>query len=235
VQIAIVMVDGNMRIRRFTPMAERLLNLIPGDVGRPIGDIKPNFDTADLQQLIAEAVDDVKTTEREVTDHEGNRLSLRVRPYKNLENKIDGAVLAVFDTEAAHRHAETQAAWDYANALLETVHEPLLVLDVDLRVRTANTAFLQVFRVNAKETEDRLVYELGNGQWNIPKLRSLLEKVLPENEHIVGHEVEHEFPGIGRRRVRLNARRVDHGDRERDRILLAIVDVTDLPPERRKH
>jgi two-component system CheB/CheR fusion protein len=180
-------------------------------------------------------VDEVSTREREVTDREGNRLSLRVRPYKNLDNKIDGAVLAVFDTEAAHRQSEAQAAWDYADAMLELLHEPLLVLDVHLRVRKANAPFLQMFRVAPGETEGRMVYELGNGQWNIPKLRSLLEKVLTANEQITGYDVEHTFPGIGRKKMRLNARRVDHGDRDVDRILLAIADVTnDVRSERRK-
>jgi two-component system CheB/CheR fusion protein len=171
----------------------------------------------------------VSVKEQDVTDRSGNRLSLRVRPYKNLENKIDGAVLAIFDTEATHRRAEAEAAWEYANAILEAVHEPLLVLDADLRVRTANRPFLKTFQVSGEETEGKLVYELGNGQWNIPKLRALLEQVLPANEHINGYDVEHDFPGIGRKRIRLNARRVDHGDRENDRILLAMSDVSVMP------
>jgi len=97
VQIAIVMVAGDLRIRRFTPMAERVLNLIPGDIGRPISDIKPTIQGPDLEKLIAESIDSVTIKEQEVRDRNGNWFLLRIRPYKNLEHKIDGAVLALFD------------------------------------------------------------------------------------------------------------------------------------------
>lgn len=90
VQIAIVMVASDLRIRRFTPMADRVLNLIASDVGRPISDINPNIDCPDLDRLIAESIDTVSVKEREVLDRQGNRYSMRIRPYKNLENKIDG-------------------------------------------------------------------------------------------------------------------------------------------------
>jgi two-component system CheB/CheR fusion protein len=99
VQIAIVIVTADLRIRRFTPMAEGLLNLIPGDVGRPIGNIKPNFEGPELGQLCAEVVDTVAVVEREVRDRQGRAYSLRIRPYKNLENRIEGAVLTLFDIE----------------------------------------------------------------------------------------------------------------------------------------
>jgi two-component system CheB/CheR fusion protein len=99
VQIAIVIVTSDLRIRRFTPMAEKLLNLIPGDVGRPIGNIKPNIECPDLEQLWAEVVDSMTVTEREVQDRQGRTYSLRIRPYRNLENRIEGAVLTLFDIE----------------------------------------------------------------------------------------------------------------------------------------
>jgi two-component system CheB/CheR fusion protein len=99
VQIAIDIVSSDLRIRRFTPMAEKLLNLIPGDVGRPIGNIKPNVECPDLEQLCAEVVDSMTVLEREVRDAQGRHFSLRVRPYKNLENRIEGAVLTLFDLD----------------------------------------------------------------------------------------------------------------------------------------
>jgi two-component system CheB/CheR fusion protein len=103
VQIAIVMVTNDLRIRRFTPMAERVLNLIPTDIGRPIGDIKPNIDCADLEQFIADAIESVTIKERECRDRNGNPYLLRVRPYKSVENRIDGAVLVLFDMSEATR------------------------------------------------------------------------------------------------------------------------------------
>jgi two-component system CheB/CheR fusion protein len=103
VQIAIVMVASNLRIRRFTPMAERVLNLIPSDVGRPISDIKPNIDCPKLEQLITEAIDTMSVKECEVRDQQGKWYSMRIRPYKNLENKIDGAVIALFRVDRPGR------------------------------------------------------------------------------------------------------------------------------------
>ena len=105
VQIAIVMVASDLRIRRFTPMAEKVLNLIPTDVGRPISDIKPNIDCPELQLLITEAMESVTTLEREVRDGQGKMYSLRIRPYKNVDNRIDGAVLALFEVERPAKEA----------------------------------------------------------------------------------------------------------------------------------
>ena len=99
VQIAIVFVTNDLRIRRFTPMAEKLLNLIPGDVGRPIGNIKPSVDCADLEQLCTQVIDNMTVVEREVRDGQGHRFSLRLRAYRNLDNRIEGAVITLFDVE----------------------------------------------------------------------------------------------------------------------------------------
>lgn len=99
VQIAIVMVSHDLRIRRFTPMAERVLNLIPSDVGRPISDIKPNIDCPDLEAHINEAVDSMSVKESECRDRNGKLYALRIRPYKNIENRIDGAVIALFEIQ----------------------------------------------------------------------------------------------------------------------------------------
>jgi two-component system CheB/CheR fusion protein len=227
VQIAIVMVASDLRIRRFTPMAEKLLNLIPTDVGRPISDIKPNIDCPDLEKLIGEAIDTVSTQEREVRDRHGNWLLLRIRPYKNVENRIDGAVLALFDVDTGRRQEMLlREAHDYAEGIIQTLREPMLVLDGELRVRTANESFYRAFRVAPDPTIGQRIYELGNGQWNIPRLRSLLEEVLPNAQHFEDFAVEHEFPEIGKRRMLLNARSLLTGDGTPKMILLAIEDVT---------
>jgi two-component system CheB/CheR fusion protein len=227
VQIAIVMVASDLRIRRFTPMAEKVLNLIPTDVGRPISDIKPNIDCPDLEKLIGESIDSVATQEREVRDRHGHWLLLRIRPYKNVENRIDGAVLALFDIDTARRQEMlVRESHDYAEGIIHTLREPMLVLDGELRVRTANDAFYRAFRAAPDQTIGQLIYELGNGQWNIPRLRSLLEEVLPSANHFEDFEVEHEFPDIGKRRMLLNARALRTGDGTPKMILLAIEDVT---------
>src|SRR3954467_274657 len=114
---------------------------------------------------------------------------------------------------------------DYAQNIVDTVREPLLILDTTLRVRSANRAFYQTFHVSAEETENRLIYELGNGQWDIPDLRTLLEDVVPKSSVFNDFELEHTFPVIGRRVMLLNARKLQAG-RHGELLVLAMEDVT---------
>src|SRR5277367_3537460 len=110
------------------------------------------------------------------------------------------------ETNGDKRSNELQLALAYAENIIATLREPFVVLDKSLRVRTANTAFYRDFHVSNKETEGRFVYELGNGQWNIPALRTLLPQVLSNSHPVEDFEVEHTFPDLGRRTMLLNAR-----------------------------
>jgi two-component system CheB/CheR fusion protein len=103
VNIAVVLVGRDLRIRRLTPMAEKVLNLIPGDVGRPISDIKPNLNVPDLSELIARVIDTLTPLEVEIQDREGHWYLLRVRPYVTLDNKIEGASIALVDIDSLKR------------------------------------------------------------------------------------------------------------------------------------
>jgi diguanylate cyclase (GGDEF)-like protein/PAS domain S-box-containing protein len=108
-----------------------------------------------------------------------------------------------------------------------TIREPLLVLDASLKIVGANNSFYKLFSVKPQETEGRLVYKICNNQWDIPKLRELLEEILPKNTSFSDFEVEHDFPQIGRRTMILNARRIHDGGSKTHRILLAIEDITE--------
>src|SRR6202140_4916614 len=114
---------------------------------------------------------------------------------------------------------------NYALNIVDTVREPLLILDATLRVRSANRAFYQTFQVSAEETVDQLIYELGNGQWDIPDLRRLLEDIVPKSSVFNDFELEHTFPVIGRRVMLLNARKLQAG-RHGELLVLAMEDVT---------
>src|SRR5688500_3759686 len=114
---------------------------------------------------------------------------------------------------------------DYALNIVDTVREPLLILDTTLRVRSANRAFYQTFHVSPDETVDRLIYELGNGQWDIPDLRTLLEDIVPKSSVFADFELEHTFPVIGRRVMLLNARKLQAGHHG-ELLVLAMEDVT---------
>ena len=115
---------------------------------------------------------------------------------------------------------------DLAEAIVDAIREPLLVLDPDLRVIAASRSFYRTFAVTPRKTEGQLVFDLGDGQWNIPGLRALLEDIIPKRRTVEAYEVEHEFPSIGRRVMLLNARRVFDEDGSASAILLAIEDVT---------
>jgi PAS domain S-box-containing protein len=118
-------------------------------------------------------------------------------------------------------------ALEYAEALVDTVREPLIVLDGDLRIRSANRSFYQVFKVKPEETLGEFIFDLGNRQWDIPGLRELLEEIIPKNNTFEGFQMEHDFPTIGRKIMLLNARRIPTGADKTRLILLAIEDVTE--------
>lgn len=126
-----------------------------------------------------------------------------------------------------HAEAEIQQARNYAENIVETVREPLLVLDGDLKIISANRSFYQTFKETPGETLGKLVYDLGNRQWDIPRLRMLLEEILPKRTHFGNFEVEHDFPRVGHKIMRLNARQIrQEGINGRKMILLAAEDIT---------
>lgn len=124
-------------------------------------------------------------------------------------------------------------SWTYIKTVVNVLREPVLILDKDFRVMAANEPFLHMFQVEARDTEGKLVYDLGNGQWDIPALRKLLEDILPKNTFFKGFEVTHEFPFIGRKVIILNARQIHFKDGSASElippiILLAMEDVTEM-------
>ena len=116
---------------------------------------------------------------------------------------------------------------DYAASIVETVRQPLVVLDADLRVRSANRSFYQTFQVVPEESEGKLLYELGEREWDVPQLRELLERILPQRYEIRDYELDQRFPSIGRRTMLLNARRLRQRGDQSPLILLAMEDITD--------
>lgn len=119
-----------------------------------------------------------------------------------------------------------KVAWTYIRTVVDTLREPFLILDENLRIISSNKMFYSFFQVAQEETEGKLVYDLGNGQWNIPKLKILLEDILPKNTFFEDFKVEHDFPKIGKKIVILNARRIYTVSEDRPIILLAMEDKT---------
>ncbi|MCL1474060.1 CheR family methyltransferase [Argonema antarcticum] len=227
ISIPIVMLTNDLRIRRFTPTAQRLFNFIPGDVGRPFNDLRANFDVPNLEPMISEVLETLNTKEQEIQTQAGYWYSLRIRPYRTTENQIDGVTMVFFDIDALKRNAATlDLARDYAETIVETVQFPLVVLDADLRVNTANRSFYEMFQFSALEAAQFSLFGTGNGQWNIPQVQSVLEDILIDNIQIQNFEVNRYFEQIGQKTMLLNACKLQRQD-EAAMILLSIEDITE--------
>ncbi|MDP1665581.1 MAG: chemotaxis protein CheB [Methylobacter sp.] len=230
IHVGTIFLDQNLIIRRFTRDAAQVYRLVASDVGRALSDIRPELEGKDDLLDAAHAVlDNLAPIEREVKTLNGNCYLARIQPYRTLDNMIDGVVLTFTNITERTRAIATQEARLLAEGIVNTVREPLIVLNDALKVVTASRSFYQGFQVTAKETVGRPIYELGNGQWNIPALRDLLETVLPHNQAFDNYQVEHDFPNIGYRKILLNARSIIGPSGEPQLILLAMDNVTDKP------
>jgi two-component system CheB/CheR fusion protein len=226
VNIPVIILSSDLRIRRYTSMAGKMFKLIAGDIGRPLTDINTPLEIADLEKQVHEVLETLTPKDLELRDKAGRWWSVRIRAYKTTDHKIDGAIIALMDIDvlktAMHKISHGR---DFAEAIVNTVRGSLLVLDDKLAVKSASRGFFQQFKARPEETIGRRIYELGNGQWNIPKLRTLLEEILRENNSFDDFEVEHDFPGIGVKKMLLNARRLTYERGDDGMILLAIEDV----------
>ncbi len=149
-------------------------------------------------------------------------------PIRNDKGELAGVVLVFRDiTELYRQERAVQVALAYADNIIATLREPFVVLDKNLRVKTANGGFYKSFHVEKEETEGCFIYDLGNGQWNIPRLRTLLEEVLSNQHPVLDFEMEHDFPAIGKKIMLLNARSFESVDNHPTLILLAIEDITE--------
>src|SRR5205823_2141396 len=154
--------------------------------------------------------------------------ALRIHPYRTADNRIDGAVVVLADIDSAKSaQEELREVRDHMRAVIETVRDPLLVLDAGLHVHSANRSFYETFHVTPEQTENRFLYELGNGQWNIPALRTLLEEILPQKASFDNYEVAYTIPTVGPRTLLLNAHRLYREGNHTRFIALAIEDITD--------
>ncbi len=227
-QIATLFLDAELRVRSLTPALRTIMRLTPGDIGRPIADFAQRFVGADLVSEAQAVLSTLATQERYVSMVDANtRYLMRLLPYRTVEHLIDGVVIAFIDVTDLKRAEEAaRTAQVYAEGIVATIHEPLLILTADLRVRSANRSFYGAFHSTPTETEGRLLHELGDGQWDIPELRRVLTEVLPQNQSFEDFEVTHDFPVIGQKTMRLNARKFLSAMNHTELTLLAIEDIT---------
>lgn len=234
-EIATIFLDNDLNIRRYTPRANELFRMIPSDVGRPISHVVSNLKSDDIVADARKVLDSLNYIEEQVQTGEGHWYVMRMMPYRTHNNAIDGIVINFIDITAMkelemalqEREVSAHRARMLAEGIIATVREPLIVLDAGLKVVSANKAFYETFRVIPEETEQLILYELGNAQWDIPELRRLLEEILSRNSFFNDFVVEHDFPSIGRKKMLLNARKISQQETDAQFILLAIEDASD--------
>ena len=227
-EVATIFLDSEFRIKRFTPSATSIMNLIASDVGRPVDHMMHQLPGVDLVAHCKNVLQSLVPMRKEVRTSDGRWFAMTCLPYRTVDNKIDGVVLAFNDVTVLKRSEISMGeARHFAEGIVDTVHESLLVLDSDLRVVSANRAFYQTFQTKPANTEGRSVFEIGSGEWDILRLRELLNDVAANNKAFSDYEIEHEVPDRGKRTVLLNAKRIARESNQDPLILLAIDDITD--------
>lgn len=226
-ETATLFLDDKFRIRWFSPAIRNLFDLTPSDVGRPIAVFAQKFADENLLPDAETVLKDLTPIDADVLAESGRWYGRRMLPYRTQDNRIAGVVVTFIDI--TDRKLAADAVNDarlYSETIVRTVQHPLLVLDSDLRVKTANMAFRELFSDFKEEPKGCLVFELGTGEWNNPPLRDLLDRVLSNDEEIHNFEIEQEFRLTGLRSMLLTACKLHQGNGDQ-LILLAIEDITD--------
>jgi len=226
-EIATIFLNRDKTIKNFTPATKDIINIIERDAGRPVGDLTAKLDYPGLVEDVSEVLDKQTRKERTVRHRNGRWYIARIMPYLTVDNEKAGAILTFVDITALRQAEDKLRDAIIDQALLQVVTDPLLILNGELHVIKANEAFYKTFKTKPAETEKTLLYDLGNGQWDIPELKDLLNRILTKNTSLEDYPVEHKFPQLGRKKMLLDARRVFHDENKTELILLRIRDVTE--------
>ena len=218
VNIPIVNLDHEHTVLRFSFAAKSAFNLIDADIGRSFDHIKVPLSVKNLDELITQALTQGTVIEREVQDKAGRWQLLRIRPYRRTNNWIEGAFIALIDIDTTKRRAA---------AIVETIHELLLVLDAQTRVVMVNPAFCRTFDISATDAQGASLFRLAHGEWDIPELRRLIKVVLPRQRHFEGFRIEHKFASAGRKVFLLSGHRMFDELSASHTSLILFQDVTD--------
>jgi two-component system CheB/CheR fusion protein len=224
--VPLLTVGRDLCIRRSTPAAQRAFNVLPTDVGRSIEHIKFALDVPDIAGVIETMIATMQPVDRELVDRDGRWWVLRVRPFLTGDGRIDGATLVAFDIDSVKQNRELADSRDSAHAIVQTVREPLVVLDRDGRVELSNESFHRQFGDTPADIEGRPLWEIGQGVWSDPALRRTLLAACQGKEPVVNLEIQRMVPGRGLRTLILNARAIT-GNARATLMLLSIDDVTD--------
>jgi nitrogen fixation/metabolism regulation signal transduction histidine kinase len=229
-EIPTIFLDNNLCIKRFTQHAVKVVNLISSDVGRPIDHLAAKFKYDKLVEDAREVLRTLVFKQMELQTNDALWYQMRIMPYRTTSNVIDGVVITFSDIQKLKETAEAiavlskeiQLAREYAESIIDTVRESLIILDKDLKVISANRSFYKMFNSVSERTVGKYIYDLDDKKWDLPQLRVLLEEIIPDKNSFDDYEIEYSFTNGEKRKLRLNCRQMVHGTKETKLILLAI-------------
>ncbi len=220
--IATLFLDGKFRIRWFSPQIRDMFQILHTDIGRPITDFAQLFHDDTFLKEAAEVLQTLQPKESEFAGGGGTWLLRRIQPYRTDDNRIDGVVTTFTDITDRKRSEEAiAAARNYAEQIVDTMRQPLVVLNEHFVVQSANRAFHDQFHLNGTQAEGRVLFDIDDGDWDIPELRRALRE-LPNNDVVNDLGLDHAFRDLGRRHLLINARRLPDS-----LLLVAIEDKTE--------
>ncbi len=224
ITMPVLILGADLHIRQFTPLAERVLSIRAADVGRHIREIRLNLRVEAVENILAEVLDTLNTREVEVEDLQGHWYLLRARPYRSVDNRIDGVVVVLIEIDQMRRaQEELKLARDFATSVIESIPIPLAVLDSDLRVQLVNHAFLETADLRLEEAEKQHFPDLVARLWQIDGLQPKLKHLLSQKGDGGTLSFEHSYEE-GRRTLLLHARSV-HLDSNAG-LIIFIEDIT---------
>lgn len=226
--IATLFLDRQLNVMRFTPAMRSLFNLIANDVGRPFSDIAGKTEDPTLLADATKVLQDLQPVDLEVRTIDGKWFMRRILPYKTQDGKIDGVVITFSDVSAQKvLQQQTRDAQRFAESIVDTIREPMLVLDQKLHIVRAGRSFLKMFCTIPEKIEGQDLFKFQNRQWDQPALRQLLERILRDKTTVEAYETTMNIADLGERTMLINARHIkSEGDGGR-LILLAAEDVTE--------
>ncbi|MBD2770321.1 PAS domain-containing protein [Hymenobacter sp. BT664] len=227
-EIATIFLDNDMVIKRFTPPVHRIIALLPADVGRPITHFASTLRHESLAQDVRLVLDRLVSVEASIQTTTGEWYAMRILPYRTLDNYISGAVITFTDiTDLKTLEAQLQASSRMAEAVVEAVREPLLVLDDHLRVLAISHSFIELFGLPTAGPRGQLLAELNGGTWWQPALRQRLEALLRDpHQTFDDFLLEGDFPNVGGRKLRVYGRCITGDGAPTSKLLLGVQDVT---------
>jgi two-component system, chemotaxis family, CheB/CheR fusion protein len=224
--IATIFLDDNLAIKRYTESATRIVSLRHTDVGRSLGDLRNQLKDVDLVAMCESVIATLVPQKMRVETSGGWWYLMRILPYRTIDKVVDGLVLTFVDIQDLIRAEAAGALRAYFESIFDTVGEPLLVLDAELNVSSANRFFLESFGLSTNEVIGQPISALAEGVFNQPELHSSLEQVLNKQSHLEETVITYQCPGLGSKRFLLDARLLDDTASSAGKLLLALHDLS---------